>query len=79
MKTGKIGQTVVDTYKKVEDGVVGGFTKMADKFVDKYLTRDGETVKEAKQRMAVQQEKVAEESKARIDASMEASKNAGKH
>ena len=79
LKTGKLAQSVVDTYKKVEDGVVGSFTKMADKFVDKFLTREGETVEEAKQRMAAQQEKIAEENQARMEASLEASKNVGKH
>ena len=33
---------------------MGGYTKIEDKFVDKYLTRDGETVEEAKQRLKEQ-------------------------
>lgn len=58
----KIAQTVVEGYKKVEDavvggykkvegGVVGGYRKIEDKFVDQFLTRDGETVEEAKARL----------------------------
>lgn len=47
----KIEKGVVDGYKKIEQGVVGGYTKLEDKFVDAYLTKDGETVKEAKARL----------------------------
>ena len=47
----KIAEAVVAGYKKVEDAVVGGYTKIEDKFVDNYLTRDGETVEEAKKRL----------------------------
>ena len=58
----KIAQTVVEGYKKVEDavvggykkvegGVVGGYRKIEDKFVDQFLTREGETVEEAKARL----------------------------
>ena len=47
----KIEKGVVDGYKKIEQGVVDGFTKIEDKFVDAYLTKDGETVEEAKARL----------------------------
>ena len=47
----KIEQGVVDGYKKIEDGVVDGYTKIEDKFIDAYLTKDGETVEEAKARL----------------------------
>lgn len=47
----KIEKGVVDGYKKIERGVVNGYTKIEDKFVEKYLTRDGETVEEAKERL----------------------------
>ena len=47
----KIEKGVVGGYKKIEQGVVGGFTKIEDKFVDAYLTKDGETVEEAKARL----------------------------
>ncbi len=52
----KIEQGVVDGYKKIEQGVVKGYTKLEDKFVDQYLTRDGETVEEAKARLKKQNE-----------------------
>ena len=42
---------MVDTYKKIEDTVVGGYTKIEDAFVDRYLTKDGETLEEAKARL----------------------------
>ena len=85
----KIAETVVDGYKKIEEGVVGGFTKMADKFVEKHLTKDGETVEEAKARLAEEQksreEAAHQEMEARkqeqddiVKRSLEASLNAGK-
>lgn len=47
----KIAEAVVSGYKKVEETVVGAYEKIEDKFVDQYLTRDGETVEEAKARL----------------------------
>lgn len=75
----KIAEAVVDGYKKIEDGVVGGykkveesvvggFGKITDKFVGEFLTRGGESVEEAKARLA------AEEAECRED-----NKNAGGH
>ncbi|MTI48443.1 hypothetical protein [Sporosalibacterium faouarense] len=61
----KISEKVVGGYKKVENGVVGGFNKMTDKFVDNYLTKDGESIAEAKERLAAEQK--AREEKSRLD------------
>ena len=47
----KIAEKVVGTFGKIEDTVVGGYTKIEDAFVDRYLTRDGETIEEAKNRL----------------------------
>lgn len=47
----KIERGVVNGYKKIEQGVTAGYTKIEDKFVDAYLTKDGETVEEAKARL----------------------------
>lgn len=47
----KIEEKVVGTYNKIEDTVVGAYTKIEDKFVDSFLTKDGETVAEAKKRL----------------------------
>ena len=52
VKVGKIIENaVVGGYKKVEETVVNGYTKVEDAFVDRYLTREGETVEEAKKRL----------------------------
>ncbi len=47
----KIEKGVVCGYKKIEKGVTEGYTKLEDKFVDAYLTKDGETIEEAKARL----------------------------
>lgn len=47
----KIEDTVVGGYTKIEDTVVSGYTKLEDAFVERYLTKDGETVEEAKKRL----------------------------
>ena len=39
-------------YAWIEDGVVTGFAKMTDKFVDQFLTKDGESVADAKKRLS---------------------------
>ncbi len=49
--TQQIADAVTVGYKKIEKGVVGGYKKIEDKFVDAYLTKDGETVDEAKERL----------------------------
>ncbi len=51
----KIEEGVVGGYKKIEEGAVGGFNKIADKFVDNFLTKDGESVEEARERLAAEQ------------------------
>lgn len=63
----KIEDGVVEGYKKIENGVVDGFTKMTDKFVDHFLTKDGETVEDAKARMSQETKRLEEENKARIN------------
>lgn len=47
----KIEDTVVGGYQKIEQGAVSGFQKISDKFVEKFFTKDGETVEEAKERL----------------------------
>lgn len=51
----KIAENVVGGYKKIENGAVQGFNKIADKFVDNFLTKDGESIEEAKTRLAEEQ------------------------
>ena len=50
-----IEESVVDGYKKIEEGVVGGFTKITDTFVGQFLTKEGESVEDAKERLAQEQ------------------------
>lgn len=52
----KIEEGVVGGYKKIEEGAVGGFNKIADKFVDSFLTKEGESVEEARKRLAAEAE-----------------------
>ena len=47
----KIETGAVGGYKKIETAAVGGFNKIADKFVDNYLTKEGESVEEARARL----------------------------
>ncbi|HJB96021.1 MAG TPA: hypothetical protein H9765_10465 [Candidatus Mediterraneibacter intestinigallinarum] len=52
----KIERGVVGGYKKLENGAVDGFTKISDSFVDQFLTKDGESVEEAKARLEAEQQ-----------------------
>lgn len=51
----KIEEGVVGGYKKIEEGAVSGFNKIVDKFVDNFLTKEGESVEEARARLAAEQ------------------------
>lgn len=51
----KIAEAVVDGYKKIENAVVGGYKKVEDAFVDHFLTHEGESVEEAKERLHAEQ------------------------
>lgn len=50
----KIEKKVVDGYKRIEDSVVGGFEKVSDGFVERLFAREGESVGQAKERLAKQ-------------------------
>ncbi|MBD5453908.1 MAG: hypothetical protein HDR30_06295 [Lachnospiraceae bacterium] len=63
----KIAEGVVEGYKKIEEGAVGGFNKIADKFVDNFLTKEGESVEEAKERLAAEQKEREEKRKAGLE------------
>ena len=60
----KVEDGVIYGYQKIESGVVHGFTKMTDQFVERFLTREGESVQEAKARLAAEQ--AAREAKAAV-------------
>ena len=42
--------------KKIEKGVVDGYTKIEDAFIDRFLTREGETVEDARNRLKEKEE-----------------------
>ena len=48
-----------DVNKKIEETVVSGYNKVEDKFVEKFLKKEGETVEEAKDRVKKEQEELA--------------------
>lgn len=47
----RIAENVTSGFNKISSKVVDGYTKIEDKFVDRYLTKDGETVEDAKKRL----------------------------
>ena len=47
LKTGKLGETVIGAYKKVEDAFVGTYKKIEDAFVDKFLEKVEPNAEEA--------------------------------
>lgn len=51
----KVADAVVDGYKKIEEDVTGAFKKVEDGFVDQFLTHEGESVEDAKKRLAEEQ------------------------
>ena len=52
----RIEKDVVEGFNKMSDSIVKGYTKIEDKFVDQYLTKDGESIKDAKKRLKQEQE-----------------------
>ena len=58
----KMSDGVVEGFNKMSDGVVKGYTKIEDKFVSEFLTKDGETVEEAKERLKSEQKEREEKS-----------------
>lgn len=51
----KIEEGVVGNYKKIKDSVVGRFGKITDKFVGEFLVQEGESIEEAKARLAAEE------------------------
>ena len=54
----KIAEEVVGGYKKIEETVVGGYKKIESGFVDQFLTKEGESVEDAKKRLAAEQTEI---------------------
>ena len=61
-----IENSVVSGYTAIQDGVVEGFTKISDAFVKKFLMRDGETLEEAKARIAREEEELHRQNQDRV-------------
>lgn len=59
-----IEKGVVSGYQKIEDTVVGTYKKVEDAFVGQFLTHEGETVEQAKARLAKEQAAREEHAKA---------------
>jgi len=79
-----IEKGVVGAYQAVENAVVGTFNRMTDAIVGKVLTKEGETVEEAKARMAKEQADREEANRQRMaqhtamaEASLEKSRQLG--
>lgn len=68
----------VGTYKKIETAVVEGFTKISDDFVEKHLMKEGETLEEAKERLAKSSKVNIPDSNEIAKKNLKASLNAGK-
>lgn len=50
-----IERGTVDAYKAIEHGTVGTYKKIENAFVDNFLKKEGETVEDAKERLAAEQ------------------------
>ncbi|MGN1410175.1 MAG: hypothetical protein ACI4XJ_08360 [Eubacteriales bacterium] len=48
----KIENGVVGGYKKIEEGAVDGFNRVNDKIIEKVFAREGESVEDARKRLA---------------------------
>lgn len=51
----KIAEKAFEAYHKIEDTVIGGYAKIEDAFVGRYLTKEGESIEEAKARLKNEQ------------------------
>lgn len=45
-------------FKKLSDTIIQGYTRIEDGFVDRYLTKDGETIEAAKKRIKQEQKEI---------------------
>lgn len=51
----KLEKRVIGGYQKIKNTVVSGYKKIEDKFVDQYLSREGESIEDAKKRLKSEQ------------------------
>ncbi len=52
----KIEESVVEGYQKIEDGVVAGYKKIEDRFIESFLSDEGETAQQARERITGRKE-----------------------
>ena len=64
----KIAEGVTGGFQKMSDGVVGAYKKIENGFVNRYLTKEGESVEDAKARLAEEEAARQKESKAQMEA-----------
>ena len=67
---------LVEVNEKIAENVVGGFNKIADKFVDNFLTKEGESVEDAKERLAAEQKERLAQQKSIVEKNMQKAENA---
>ena len=53
----RIEKGVVGRYKKIEKSAVDGFMKVSDAFVGEFLTKENESIEEARKRLAAEKKK----------------------
>lgn len=58
----KIEKQLETGLQKISNRVVGSYTKIEDKFVDQYLTKEGESIDQAKLRLKKEQAQRKEKS-----------------
>lgn len=51
----KTADVATKAYKRIENAVTGTYTKIEDKFVDNFLTKEGETIEDAKKRLKTEE------------------------
>ena len=73
----KIAGGVAEGYRKIENGVVSGYKKVEDAFVSAFMTKESESVEDAKARVAADTEARQAARKEMMEKSLEASRNAG--
>lgn len=52
----KITEQITTGFLQIQDAVTGNYQKIEDRFVDRYLTKDGESVSDAKIRLRQEKE-----------------------
>lgn len=62
-----MAEDVKYAYDKIENAVVGKFEEISDSFIEKHLLREGETLEEAKERLAKEQAERMEKTNSNVN------------